>query len=42
MKIQQNITQFNQFQISTNLLSKINGGEKKARATSDEEIELGG
>ena len=39
MKNQQNILQFKQFRISSNLISKINGGERKGTAKADEEIE---
>lgn len=39
MKDQQSISQFKQFQIPSLIISQINGGEKKATAKSDEEIE---
>ena len=39
MKNQKNISQFKQFQILSDLISKINGGEKKESAKADEEIE---
>lgn len=39
MKNLQHITALKQFQISTQLLTKINGGEKKGTAKADEEIE---
>ncbi len=39
MKNLQRISVLKQFQISTQLLTKINGGDKRATAKSDEEIE---
>jgi hypothetical protein len=39
MKKQENFTQFKQYQISSSFMTKINGGDKRATAKSDEEIE---
>ena len=39
MKNQKNISQLKQFQISSTIITKINGGEKKAVIRDDEEIE---
>ena len=39
MKNQQNISQFKQFQISSLIISKISGGDKRAIAKADEELE---
>ncbi|QHI37813.1 hypothetical protein IMCC3317_31960 [Kordia antarctica] len=39
MKNQQNISQLENHKISASLVTKINGGEKKAIIKGDEEIE---
>ena len=39
MKNQKNVSQLENYKISTSLVTRINGGEKKATAKSDEEIE---
>lgn len=39
MKNLQHIIALKQFQISSTIISKINGGEKKGTAKADEEIE---
>jgi hypothetical protein len=39
MKNQQNFKQFNQYQISSTVLTKIYGGEKKGTVKADPEIE---
>ena len=39
MKNQKNISQLENYKISTSLITKINGGTKRESAKADEEIE---